>query len=116
MNKTTYTATTDSITSTWSRAADVRLDGCEITDNGAGILAEESSNLEIIGCDICDNYESGGGFAGGLGCTGALEIAVGATRFITASGLISPDLEPGDCCIHLYTTNDLQNDPSNSTT
>ena len=42
---------------------------------------------------------------------GALEIAANATRLITASGLISPGLEPGNYYIHLYTVNDLRNDP-----
>ena len=32
-------------------------------------------------------------------------------NLLTASGLISPNLDGGDYYIHLYTTNDLQNDP-----
>ena len=40
----------------------------------------------------------------------ARDLGVNASRFITASGPISPDLALGDFYIHLYTDNDLQND------
>ena len=34
-----------------------------------------------------------------------------ASRLLTASGRISPGLDPGSYYIHLHTTNDLKNDP-----
>ena len=45
---------------------------------------------------------------------GDFSLPANASRLLTASGRISPDVDGGDCCIHLYTTNDLQNGPSNS--
>jgi len=74
--------------SDWERAvictgiSDVRLDDCEIIENDTGILAEESANLELSGCDVRDNYESGGGFAGGVGCTGFSTCLIRNSRII----------------------------------
>ena len=42
---------------------------------------------------------------------GGMPLAANASRRVTASGVVSPDLEPGDYYIHLYVVNDLQNDP-----
>ena len=42
---------------------------------------------------------------------GGMSLAANASRRVTASGVVSPALEPGYYFIHLYLVNDLQNDP-----
>ncbi len=60
--------------------ADVRLVGCEITGNYTGIRIYETVNLDITDCDVCSNYESLGGFGGGIYCTNASTCLVVNTR------------------------------------
>ena len=73
----------------WERAiyslgdSDLKVSGCEISGCTRGILIEDTTNLEITGSRIFDNYSSMGVFGGGIGCSGASTCFIEGCRFFS---------------------------------